>query len=1175
MQRLIKRLLESTGERDMYPVLRDMLVSRALPVRLSAAHIVVDTNLEGQGIAPDLAIYSELGGKPIRSPDYLYAIIEAKPGGGALSQPDKVYAEKQQYVQAGTRWFFLVDQKGVGRRDLESDDETWTTQSWSELAEPEAFEAMFQPVALRELRLENQLDAFEAGRTRTAYRDVERFGRRRFVQTIREVAELLTGGVTDLVRLRIRPSVVAARGLIREMETRWGPAVYDWTPGRGHPVEFTRAGAAAGAEFITLGQSEVQQYAEEHAAFAAHLAPHLEALRLEIEALPTYAAKIGADDVSFAKGDKASKRAIATFVYETASLILSRMLMVRFSEDHDFLTRQISNGGVQAFAGYSRYFDEPYQALLKQAYKTARKLYRDLFDPHRLDWVLESEDSSLSRALQRAMLLLSRWNFRTVKGDILSGVYDHYLETEKRRELGEVFTRPEIARYILRACGWTRDKTLLDPACGTGTFLVEALREEVERLKTAGALDLTTATKLLANISGLDINPFSVSLSQIQILWHMIDLFEGQSSDDIRNIAGVLLPLINVDGGISSLDTMGRPMVAGQQAALDLGTGRQQQGRRLTHDFPLKFRRINGAQYDVVVGNPPYVRAHRRTKDALAGAYAEVAHGQYDLYIPFLYRALRSWLKPGGRMGFVVPMGVLDAGYASALRTVLSEFRIVEIVDLELLRRKTFHGVKRPVVILIVERTPAGHDDTVRVTTVADDAYDAGNDYVDMGKAKSVELRRGDLAQTTWLPKSFVENPAWIELVEMATGAAAELSTKIRPEDLAILTTLGKAPRLAQSVQTVWVKRKGGEEYTLSLEGKDPLLYRPTLLVQDGLKLGSTKAIDAVSPLKVWKGLNVFPSGVVGAPIGHWAEGQEQELRIYRYRSVLEPDKLFAARQIGQAPTLSPVPSDGVFQNTALLLQLSEPFPLNVWVVSRVIQYYCAKVLRASIIEDITAHWYKRQLCLLPMPLENTPALRADLVALGETLFAADRLVGDTYRLIQAQIELGSRSLRALIADADPRADGVDLTSAPAAVSDIAAFVIQDEAVIGSAAWSIRVPSAGLRRWITHRLQRLISGERLGLTRDDVLNLEIPNDLEAALSALEAFEASDPDEAFESALTALDLAVGAALGLTADQVAEIQSAMATDPFLRHISPMWEKRGLSRQGYKDAAGDDED
>lgn len=1165
----IERLAACTGERDMYPILRDMLTDRSLAVRLTARHIVVDTNLAGQQAAPDLAIYSDAGGRVIREPDHLYAIIEAKPRSTGVRRKNEVLAEKAAYLQAGTRWFFVVDQRAVARLDLDQefgpDEAVWEEATWDELAEPARFQAMFEPISIGELRLEHQLAAFEEGRLRFAHRDVSRFGRRAFIATVRRVAEQLTEAVERVVAGNLTPSALAARRLVEDMVERWGEPQYDWATRRGHPIEFAQA--ATGGRLTQFTAEQAREYARDHAAFAAEIAPHLGAHRLETEVLPVYAAKSGLDRVLFGSTDAKSRRAITTFAYETASLILSRMLMVRFSEDHNFLTRQISNGGISAFAGYARHFQMPYQALLAQAYRSARQLYRDLFDPQGLDWILDEPDEGLSRALRQSMFLLSRWNFRTVRGDILSGVYDHYLESEKRRELGEVFTRPEIARYVLAACGWNRTKTLLDPACGTGTFLVEALRDEIDRLRTAGALDATSVVDLLSRLNGLDINPFSVSLSQIQILWHLMDLFDGLPPEEVKQTARALLREIRVDGGLSSLDTMGVPMIAGGQGGLELGTGEQHVARRRMHDYPARYRQINGGTYDLVVGNPPYVRAHRRTREALSDDYAPVATGQFDLYVPFVFRALKAWLKPGGRMGLIVPMAVLDAGYAKGLREVLTEYRLVEIVDLELLRKKTFHGVKRPTVILVFENAQPEEDEQVKVTSVPMEAYDAETDTIDMARAVSNYVSRADLVQTRWLPRRILDSAEWRDLTEVATGRSAELSTKVRPGDASVLAKLSAAPRLAEQIQKVWVNRRDEADFRLDLPAGEMARYEPRLLFQYGLKLGGNRAIAERGDSLIYKALNIFPSGLVGEPIGAWNRGGEQEIRIYKYERLFEHGRLFACREISQVPTVAPVPEAAVFQNTANVMQLTSDLPANVWVVSRVIQFYCAKVLRASVIEDITAHWYKKQFCLIPVPDVVSAELRAALLAAGEVLFDADRHIADEYRQVDAIAARGGTQLRALIAAADPVTQGIDLRGMSTEPVVIDAVTVDDHVIETSSADArIVVPDLRLRRWVSHVLERLVAEGSAEVTRAGILDLIIPHSMDDAIAELDRLASISPQEAFESALAALDDLVGAALGLGAADIAYIQDQMRTDPYLKLISPVWEKRGLSTQGY---------
>lgn len=91
--------------------------------------------------------------------------------------------------------------------------------------------------------------------------------------------------------------------------------------------------------------------------------------------------------------------------------------------------------------------------------------------------------------------------------------------------------------------------------------------------------------------------------------------------------------------------------------------------------------------FDAVVGNPPYVRSIRlREADhalwaRVRGAFAATAHGEWDLYGAFVERAL-DWVRPGGRIGLIVPSRWLTAAWAARLRGKLARARVVrEVVD--------------------------------------------------------------------------------------------------------------------------------------------------------------------------------------------------------------------------------------------------------------------------------------------------------------------------------------------------------------------------------------------------------------------------------------------------------------------------------------------------------------
>lgn len=1179
---------DASGERNLYPFVRDLLVTPAFGIGLKSDQVVVDSALAGGRDIPDLTVFSTKGGRAVKTPDHAYAVFEVKRGRDVRDNASAIYEEKKKYIKSGTRWFFILDQEEVHKWDVMAKTEA-SVGRWDELADPEAFKAFFAELHPDRVALEDQLRAFVAGKTKFAFQSIQELGKHHFTDTIREIAALLSAAVTQLVDSKVVPDLTAANAALREMESRWGPAIFDWNS-VGFPIEFTNIVDDAIAR--TLPAADIMEYPEAHDRFAADIEPYSYALRIEKYLLAEYADRMGIEGpISLLKSRRTgskltdSGKVVESFIYETASLIVSRMLMVRFSEDHGFLKRYISNGGVEVFARYADYYSKPMQALLRETYRQSAELYRNLFDRNILDWALESSDEYLSSALLHAMYLLSRWNFKEIHGDILSGVYDHYLDPGKRRALGEVFTRPEIARYMLEKCEYDSNKTVLDPACGTGTFLVEALNKDVSRLRLAGMLTEQTVTRTLRRLHGLDISPFSVSLAQIQLLWHNIDLFAGRTPSEIRALATSLVPAIQVQGGHSSLDTLGEPLVRGldtsaSQAGLDFATISSSLRRKRVASVPRRFRMLLQGTYDIVIGNPPYVRPHRLSLDEeTLRTYQEVAQGQVDLYIPFLYRAIRGWVKPGGRVSFIVPMGVLEASYAGPLRRVLSEFKLLEVVDLEALRKKTFRGIKRPTIIFVLENSPGSENDEVATTTLSMNCYDVETDTIDFSKAARATVVRRLMSESAYLPRN--DGSQW--MADVVAEDTAAVVTKVSSDDAAILGKLAESPRLGGIVKVVYKRRsrrEAGSAQASAVEqiphDANPAEWEPYVMLAYGIKLGGSRAIVPTG-FPIYKGQNIFPSGVLGEPMGHWdpASSIVDSLRLYAYRHLFDYSKLYAIRNVSQLPSACPAPADRVFQNTAQLIQLTEDFPLNIYLLSRIPQWFAIKLLRTSIIEDLFTTWVKRNLLLIPIPSRRSATDIARLKAAGETLIAKDKDLANAHRHVDRLIAgSAKKSLFDLFAENGALVAGADLSGA---TSTEAVSGIREEGdciVSDDLFFRIKVPHPELRRYLTYTIDRMAEEEEDVTFDVETLGaLQVPLDISAVALAIDQMRSADPTRAFEVARTELDRVVAELLGLSASDRDYISSAMTTDGFLKQLHPSFEHRGLRIQPYADHSLDD--
>ena len=90
--------------------------------------------------------------------------------------------------------------------------------------------------------------------------------------------------------------------------------------------------------------------------------------------------------------------------------------------------------------------------------------------------------------------------------------YLHLVTLERRKQLGQYSTPISIVRYIFKSVEYTSfkdilDKRLLDPACGSGAFLVEAARVYLNALKRGKIALHKWYPMLISTICGIDIDP--------------------------------------------------------------------------------------------------------------------------------------------------------------------------------------------------------------------------------------------------------------------------------------------------------------------------------------------------------------------------------------------------------------------------------------------------------------------------------------------------------------------------------------------------------------------------------------------------------------------------------------------------------------------------------------------
>src|ERR1019366_1095697 len=228
---------DASGERNLYPFIRDLLTNPAFGIGLKSDQVVVDSALVGGRDIPDLTVFSTKAGRAIKTPDHAYGVFEVKRGHDVCDNAAAIYEEKKKYIKAGTRWFYILDQEQVHKWDVMAKTEASVYQ-WEDLKDPDKFGVCFAELRPEHVALEEQLKDFRDNKTRYAFQSIDELGRHHFIETIREIASILSGAVTQLVDTKVIPDLKAAIALLEAIEARWGEAVYDWASVE-FPIEFT------------------------------------------------------------------------------------------------------------------------------------------------------------------------------------------------------------------------------------------------------------------------------------------------------------------------------------------------------------------------------------------------------------------------------------------------------------------------------------------------------------------------------------------------------------------------------------------------------------------------------------------------------------------------------------------------------------------------------------------------------------------------------------------------------------------------------------------------------------------------------------------------------------------------------------------------------------------------
>ncbi len=141
-------------------------------------------------------------------------------------------------------------------------------------------------------------------------------------------------------------------------------------------------------------------------------------------------------------------------------------------------------------------------------------------------WYLDAWDADLASDIRHIAIALQQFEPATVTidpdatRDLLKKLYQYLLPRRVRHDLGEYYTPDWLAERLIRQSGYdgNPDKRVLDPACGSGTFLALCIRKAFDYADRYLVRPDELVAKLLANIAGFDLNPLAVIAARTNFL---------------------------------------------------------------------------------------------------------------------------------------------------------------------------------------------------------------------------------------------------------------------------------------------------------------------------------------------------------------------------------------------------------------------------------------------------------------------------------------------------------------------------------------------------------------------------------------------------------------------------------------------------------------------------------
>lgn len=366
------------------------------------------------------------------------------------------------------------------------------------------------------------------------------------------------------------------------------------------------------------------------------------------------------------ESDEDGERIRQEFAEQAAYLLINKIVFYKILED-----APTYRGDVDPLA-VSRYrvredLEEHFQHIVSDVNFRAIYEHDPIYSEIPLDPV--------SDKVREFILELDEQDLDRFDSDVIGRIYEGVIPPERRRQMGEYYTPPAITDLITRLTITASGDRVLDPACGSGGFLVSAYHRIRDLLpEPNGSHD-----RILNQLSGVEINRFPAHLTTINLAIQDLESYTNEVDIEIADFFRVV-----------QYQRFERERASAEGGETETGLIEQ------TGDF------------DAVVANPPYIRNEAIDDKELVREHlesreidAEYISARSDVYVYFITHAT-EFIAEDGDLGFITSDRWLDTQYGEDVQKfILDNYSIRAIIKFD---RQVFDDALVDSSVLILRR---------------------------------------------------------------------------------------------------------------------------------------------------------------------------------------------------------------------------------------------------------------------------------------------------------------------------------------------------------------------------------------------------------------------------------------------------------------------------------------